>query len=183
MENTNPYQAPNAQVSAPKTETYQPKIFSTQGRIGRLRYLAYCFASYLILIPFIIIGVIVASVMGADSETYASITGIATITAYIPMMIFFFIIAKRRLNDMNQSGWLSLTILIPLVNIFIGLWLLFGRGTEGQNNHGPAPIANSTGVKVTAIIMVFIPILGIIAAVSIPAYQDYVERAQQTQTP
>jgi hypothetical protein len=39
---SNPYAAPDAVLSdVAEDETYEPQIFSVNGRIGRLRYLAY----------------------------------------------------------------------------------------------------------------------------------------------
>lgn len=172
----NPYQAPGADISnETSSETYQPKIFTSQGRIGRLRYLAYALASYLVLIPFAIIGAIVTAI---TSEPQAAL--VITILGYIPMMIFAFMFAKRRLNDLNQSGWLGLLFLVPIANIGIVLWLLFGKGSQENNKYGPAPRANSTGVKVTACLMIIVPFI-ILAAVALPAYNDYVERAKQSQ--
>ena len=84
----------------------------------------------------------------------------------------------RRLNDMGKSGWMGLLMLIPLVNIIFAFWLLLGRGDEGANEYGPAPAPNSTGVIVLACLLPVIMIIGILAAVSLPAYQDYTARAR-----
>ena len=174
---TNPYQAPDANVSNSSNETYQPQLFSTKGRIGRLRYLAYCLASYLVIIPFLIIAAILSSSYLSNSNTSLNIIFLA----YIPLFIFYFIIAKRRFNDVNASGWLNLLIFIPLIGSFVILYLIFARGTDGPNKYGPAPCENSTGVKFAACLMIFVPLIGILAAIALPAYSDYVERAKQSQ--
>jgi len=80
---------------------------------------------------------------------------------------------------MNKSGWFSCLMFVPIINIFICLWLLFGKGSEGENNFGVPACNNSTGVLIAAWFMILIPILGILAAITLPAYQDYVEKAQQ----
>lgn len=46
----------------------------------------------------------------------------------------------KRLHDLGQSGWVSLSQLIPFVNIVVGLWLLFGAGTDGANKYGAKPV-------------------------------------------
>ncbi len=176
---TNPYQAPASDVTqAHSNQPYQPNIFTAQGRIGRLRYLGYGMISYLCLIPiFALIGVS-AGISGSTGESGEP--GILIFVlggiAYLALIVFSFILAKRRLNDLNQSGWLSLLLFIPLVNIVVGLWLLFAPGKKEQNNYGPYPVKNPIGIVILALIMP-IAILGILAAVAIPAYQDYVERA------
>ena len=98
---------------------------------------------------------------------------------YIPMLAISFILCARRLNDLNHSGWWSVAMLVPFVNFLLGLYLLFAPGTAGSNNYGPAPSANTRGVVIAAwSIPVLSVVIGIVAAVSIPAYQDYVKRAQ-----
>lgn len=178
MTSTNPYKAPSADVNNASTRTYTPKIFSLSGRIGRLRYLAYAMASYLLLLP----GAIVVAIGNATGGEGSIITmaGLALLAlGYIALIVFVFALAKRRLNDMDKSGWFSLLFIIPLVNIFVGLWMLFSSGQKTENRFGRPPSANSTGVKVAACIFPVIMILGIVSAVALPAYQDYLIRAQQ----
>lgn len=45
----------------------------------------------------------------------------------------------RRLHDINMSGWYLLLSMIPIVNIFLGLMLLFKQGDDSTNNYGPPP--------------------------------------------
>ena len=174
---TNPFQAPDANVSNSSNETYQPQLFSTKGRIGRLRYLAYCLASYVFIIPLVAIIITLGSSLLKNSALSTSVA----VLIYIPVFILFFILAKRRLNDTNASGWLNLLIFIPIVGTILMLYLIFARGTDGPNKYGPAPCENSTGVKFAACLMIFVPLLGILTAIALPAYSDYVERAKQTQ--
>ena len=67
---------------------------------------------------------------------------------------------------------------MPLVNLMF--WFI--PGTDGQNRFGAKTPPNSTGVIVGVWIVPAIFVIGILAAVSIPAYQDYVKRAQVQQT-
>ena len=50
---------------------------------------------------------------------------------------------KRRLNDLDKSGWWQLLYLVPIVNILFALYLLFWPGTKGSNNYGLQPAKNS----------------------------------------
>jgi uncharacterized membrane protein YhaH (DUF805 family) len=67
--------------------------------------------------------------------------GIFELLAGIFSVFFGFSIAVRRLHDINQSGWWSLVALIPVVNFFFVLYLLFVEGT-GKNKFGPSPKQN-----------------------------------------
>jgi uncharacterized membrane protein YhaH (DUF805 family) len=47
----------------------------------------------------------------------------------------------RRWHDLDQSGWLTLTLLIPPANILIFFYLGSAHGTCGPNKYGPDPRA------------------------------------------
>jgi len=180
MDQHNPYQAPSSNTELnTKSGTYQPKVFSTKGRIGRLRYLAYIWAGYLVVIPVALMGGI-ASISGDPSSS--SLSGFMIfllVIAYIVMIAFFIILAKRRLNDLDHSGWMALIMLVPLVNVIFGLYIIFAAGKPDHNRFGPPPTKNSLIVKIAGLAMPVIAIIGIVAAVALPAYSDYVTRAQE----
>ena len=183
MNTENPYQAPSSDVSEAVPATYQPKIFTTQGRIGRLRYLAYGLASGLILIPVVMVAALIPALFSSDAgsdPTSSTIFIILVGLAYVFYLFFSFVFAKRRFNDMDQSGWLCILIIVPLLNLIAALFLIFAPGTKTANKFGPAPAPNTTWVKIGGLAMPVIAVLGILAAVAIPAYQDYVERAAQS---
>lgn len=147
----NPYAAPAADLSRAidDGQTYTPKMFALKGRIGRLRYLAYATCLGLI---FGIAAVAIAMGMAAIAPKLVFLS----LLAYIPAMAVGFIVAARRFNDMDQSGWLAALIIIPFANFFIMLWLIFGRGTPGSNRYGPAPTANTTWIMIGAWLPVII---------------------------
>lgn len=185
---TNPYQSPEAQLSTQtQSEPNQSGVFSMTGRIGRLRYLAYFMCIYLVIMLLVAIVSIIAAVaipaLGENNETAGGILGILMIfVIYVPMLFYGFVYAVRRLNDCGWSGWLSLLFIIPIANIVLGLILLFKRGDEGVNQYGAQPRPNSTAVKVAAFFGLILPAtVGVLAAIALPAYQDYVQRAQAAQ--
>ena len=53
--------------------------------------------------------------------------------------VFYGIQVIKRLHDVNLSGWFALLILIPTVNLFFFLYLLFAGGTVGANKYGYDP--------------------------------------------
>lgn len=46
----------------------------------------------------------------------------------------------RRCHDLDRSGYWGLLVLIPVVNFFFLLYLLFAKGTDGWNQYGPDPL-------------------------------------------
>lgn len=175
----NHYQAPASAPADPAFSTYQPRFLSLSGRIGRLRYLAYCMGLMLITYPVIFI---IFSLSGLfTGQAPGPMVFISLAVVYLALLVFTFGYAVRRLNDLDQSGWLSLLLLIPLVNLIMALVLLFARGTASSNRYGPAPVPNTKGVVVLALIPLLFAVLGIVAAISLPAYQQYILQAEQMQ--
>lgn len=172
----NPYSAPAAEMGGGE-ETYQPQIFSFSGRIGRLRYLAYGLAWNAVIVAAIfVLGLLGALVAGEGA------VAVVTLVGYAGTLVPMFVLAVRRLNDMDASGWLSLLLIVPFVNFIMALVLIFAPGTKGPNKYGAAPVDNSTGVIIAALIFPMLAILGIIAAIALPAYQEYTIRAEAAQT-
>ena len=59
---------------------------------------------------------------------------------FVPLMLPAVALAVRRWHDLNQSGWLQLLTLIPVVGgliVFVCLW--FVPGTKGANTFGRDP--------------------------------------------
>lgn len=181
---TNPYRSPAAAIQdvyPPSTAdtTYQPRIFSSDGRLGRLRYLVYSFIVQLVIMVLIgILAAVAIPLLTSSGNSTAQMLMLAAI--YVPFLISMLVMAKRRLNDMNQSGWLSLLMLVPLVNVVMSLVLLFWPGSAGSNAYGPKPEKNSTALVVFGLLLPLM-VIGTLAAIAIPAYQDYVKRAQAVQ--
>ena len=147
------------------------KVFSAQGRIGRVRYIGYTFG-YTFLIA-LVIGM-VGALLGGVSAGFAFVVGAA---GYIAIVVMQILLTIQRSHDMNVTGWLCLISLIPLAALVF--W--FVPGTRGANNYGPPPPPNTMGAVVVACILPIIMIVGIVAAVAIPAYQDYTQRAATEQ--
>lgn len=157
----NPYQAPSASVADAREQTQPVKLLSVSGRIGRARYIAYSVALYLVF------GVLVTLL--------ALVEPLLSFIPWAVMFVLMVMLTIQRSHDFNFNGWLSLLMLVPLVNF---LFLLV-PGTDGANRYGARTPPNSAGVLILAWLLPVVMVLGILAAVAIPAYQDYVKRAQQ----
>jgi uncharacterized membrane protein YhaH (DUF805 family) len=170
---TNPYQTPEGQLTTDDLAYGDVKFFSPSSRINRLRYWAHSMLfTFAMIGVFIVIGLLAAFV----SETLAIGLGVI---AYIAMLVFSFILIIQRLHDLNKTGWMSLLAIIPLANIYLMVLLLFFKGTEGRNNYGLQTPPNKTWHWILAFSFpVLMVVIGILAAIALPAYQGYVERAQ-----
>ncbi len=169
MSDANPYSAPDAALDTGQDVLYQPKIFSFSGRIGRMRYLAYGVGLYILLMAALIpLGGMAAS-MG--DEAGMSMLGMVMIGLfYIAIFAISIMFAKRRLNDLNRSGWWFLVFLIPIVNLLMTIYILFFPGSDGDNKFGPAPTSNSVGVLILGWMMPVFFIVGIGAAILLPQF-------------
>ncbi len=167
----NPYTAPKANVSG--AETFgEVKVFSAGGRIGRVRYIGYTVGLTMLIAA--AIGAI-AGVAGTAGGQSAILP--VTIIGYGLIIIVQVLLSIQRAHDFNTTGWLAILAFIPLVNLLF--WLI--PGTDGENRFGLKPPPNGVGAVLLAFILPLIFVIGIVAAIAIPAYQDYVERAKAAQ--
>jgi uncharacterized membrane protein YhaH (DUF805 family) len=177
MSSVNPYEAPQASLQRENlNETFdETSPFSAAGRFGRANYLAYSLGLYLIFM--LVVGAVTAatSFMG---DAASMIVGAVTLIAYVALFGAAIIFMIRRLHDLNWSGWLSVLTVVPLANLIIAIPCLFFRGTSGPNNYGPPPKPNKTHVAI-ATVFVLVFVIGIVAAIAIPAYQQYTQKAQE----
>ena len=167
----NPYSAPDASLDTGHNEEYyQPKIFSFSGRIGRMRYLAYNAGANLILFGALVL--MSGGVAGlAAIPEMSSAFGLFYIVANLVTFVIAIIWGKRRLNDLNRTGWWMLLLIVPLVNLIFFIYLMCFGGNEESNNYGSPPVANSLGVKILGsllIAMFALGFVGILAAMLLP---------------
>ena len=167
---SSPYATPQAPVGESLEEYGELNVFSIEGRIGRLRYLAWSLVLMLACIP---VFAVAAIGFGMSDILGAILVGVAA----IGMLVVAVQIGVQRLHDLNWSGWLFLLTLIPIVGSVMNLLMLVVPGTTGANGFGPPPPPNSTAVKVLCWLWLLVPVLGIVAAIALPAYQEYVNRA------
>lgn len=182
MNDVNPYTAPDAPINVQQEEYYQPKVLSFKGRIGRLRYLAYGVGTNILLMfaMSILVGGLASIDAVSDTNVVASVL---LVLVYAAMVVFTIMFGKRRLNDLNKSGWWLFVLLVPLANMALTIYLIFFAGTAGVNDYGPVPVENTLGVKILGLLLPVIFVLGVLSAIAIPAFNGYVQQAQQMQQP
>jgi uncharacterized membrane protein YhaH (DUF805 family) len=160
----NPYAKPNAAVAEAAEEYQEVKVFSASGRIGRVRYIAYGMGIYFL---FALVGAGLSAVLGS----------FGMVIAWLAIMVVGFMLTIQRCHDFNTTGWLSLLVLVPLVNLIF--WFI--PGTDGSNDYGAKTPPNGTGVIIAALIIPILFVVGIVAAVALPAFQQYQAKAKQMQ--
>lgn len=144
-----PYAPPRANVgeSLPAFATLKP--FSVEGRIGRLRFLAWTMVLSLVALPIVgVFALIALGLVSGDSTTGLIFGGILAVFLFIGFMIVSILFSVQRLHDIGWSGWLWLLNLVPFVGSFFPLVIMVVPGNTGANRYGPPPPPNSTAVKV-----------------------------------
>lgn len=114
--------------SAIRGGSTKPRWFEVDGRLNRMEY----FLRMLILTP---AGAIGSGLIDAGKSDLVVIG--VMLLAGVTVSSSFQII--KRFHDMGDSGWWQLLLLIPFLNILIGLGLLFWPGTDGFNRFGKKP--------------------------------------------
>lgn len=176
---SNPYAAPQAAVAGarePDQEEFQEvRIWSASGRMGRVRYVVNGIGMYLLFS--VCMGLISAALGRLAPQLVGTVFLLVAGVAYIALMVVMFLLMIQRCHDFDASGWLSLLMLVPLVNFIFALVLLLMPGSKGSNRFG-APTPPNTTFSVILACVIPLLFVGILAAVAIPAYQQYSMRAQ-----
>lgn len=92
-----------------------------QGRINRRNYIVWA--------------MLVSAVVGLLAD-FLKDMGPLVYVLYLASLVITMSAAVRRLHDFNKSGWLALLFIIPLVNLVLGLFLIFKKGDSGKNKYG-----------------------------------------------
>ncbi|MHC3125046.1 DUF805 domain-containing protein [Acinetobacter sp. GN11] len=159
----------------------QDSPFKASGRFGRLSYAAWLLLYAIIFTSaFAVIGMTAGLVVEPSSNVPVTVGFILLFVLYIAYFYSTFILMIRRLHDRNHSGWLSLLLLVPFVNIGLMIYLFAAKGDEGTNDYGPARATPSWERILGWIYIIIIPILFIVGiiAIAVPSYQTYIEKSE-----
>jgi uncharacterized membrane protein YhaH (DUF805 family) len=111
-------------------------LLSPSGRISRSQYwLKWA-------LPVAAIVIVLILLVFAASDDPRLITFIIPIVELIVLWPSIAILIKRS-HDRNRSGWFILLFLVPFLNFWPFIELLFMRGTIGSNRFGPDPVPAS----------------------------------------
>lgn len=129
--------APYPSQAARPENGIKEMFFSFEGRLNRQRYLLRVLA--LGLVDSIITFVLESLMMGAflsGSSGAAIVMGLLFLLIAVFFMIAGISLGVRRCHDLDKSGW----YLLAGILIIPGLYLIFAKGTEGENQYGPDPL-------------------------------------------
>lgn len=183
----NPYSAPTADMSYDDEyfEYDTTPFYKASGRIGRVRFFAYTMMLVLCaMVAMFVLGILSAILIPMLGESVATVLGVIVMVGIWAGMVYInFAPSIRRLNDLNKTGWISLLYLVPIINLLLWLYLSFARGDEGLNDYGAPAEPPSTLMTILALVLplAFVAMFGILAAIALPAYNNYIERAQSYQ--
>ncbi|WP_180191268.1 DUF805 domain-containing protein [Acinetobacter sp. YH01006] len=152
---------------------------SIKGRFGRLSFIAWsAFLHFIFLFSSIALGlsidIVNLAVHSMDSNWLLSIQGLAGIGVLIMILVYAYfalVVTVRRLHDMNRSGWWALLLLLPLVNIFVWLYIVFGSGDRGINDYGPARMT-LLWEKMLAWLMIVLILLSLLGSLALLGYMS-----------
>ena len=156
-----PYAPPRATVGEKLPTFSSLKPFSFEGRIGRLRYLAWTMALTLVTLG---IGSVFAvfgfALISSDSPAGLILAGLLAFILIVVLAVASIQFTVQRLHDIGWSGWLWLLTLVPVVGSVFPFVMMIVPGNSTANRYGASPPPNSTAVKVlSALWLVFIAIL------------------------
>jgi uncharacterized membrane protein YhaH (DUF805 family) len=182
-----PYAPPQARVGEKLPEFAALKPFSIEGRIGRLRFLAWTLVLSLVTLPVVgVFALIGLGLVSGNSTTGLILGGILAFFLFLAFIVVGVLFSVQRLHDIGWSGWLWLLHLVPFIGSFFPLVIMLVPGNTGANRYGPPPPPNSTAVKVLcALWIVFIGLFGVAAMLGgISAiqqeYEDSLESSYQS---
>ena len=101
-------------------------IFSFKGRRNRKSYILFVLA--------------VAVLSAISNIIFIEIAPVLVLIIFIPLTIAQLAVTTQRLRDTDHTGWWVLLGFIPIINLILGLYLLFKKGTEGNNRFGSDPL-------------------------------------------
>jgi uncharacterized membrane protein YhaH (DUF805 family) len=122
------------------TEPFRWKEFLlwSSGRISRSQYWLRW------MLPYFVVYVICWVLdVGLGTTAYSRyhdqpgiLCGILSLLAIWPSVVT----ALKRIHDHGRSGWFYLVLLIPVVQLWPAIEIMFLRGTKGPNRFGPDPL-------------------------------------------
>ncbi|VVP52655.1 DUF805 domain-containing protein [Pseudomonas fluorescens] len=178
-----PYAPPLANVGEGVAGFATLKPFGVEGRIGRLRFLAWSMVLSLVTMAVVgVFAIIGLALVSSDSTAGLIIGGILAFFLCLAFLIASIMISVQRLHDIGWSGWLWLLNLVPFVGSFFPLLLLAMPGNQTANRYGAPPPPNSTAVKVLSALWLVVIALVIVGALAggLSAIQDEYENTLES---
>jgi uncharacterized membrane protein YhaH (DUF805 family) len=118
----------------PHKRSKGPSIWSAVGRINRMSYVKVNLSTAIIAL---VLGMFpYESPEAVASHPYVAWT---VYLAYLALTFVAVVAGIKRLHDLDRTGWWILLMMVPLVNLILGVFLTFRRGQDHANRFGPPP--------------------------------------------
>ena len=121
--------------------------FSFGGRLNRAKY---WIAAIVMGVLYTVVSLLDANVIHSPVLMSFAVDGggaqgigALSVIAWVLVIIMGLALGIKRLHDRDRSGWFYLLMLVPLVNLWILIEILFLRGTVGPNRFGPDPLGGT----------------------------------------
>ncbi|MBN3967495.1 DUF805 domain-containing protein [Pseudomonas gregormendelii] len=178
-----PYAPPYAAVGETVTGFAPLKPFSFQGRIGRLRFLAWTMVLTLVTLGLgSVLALMGLAVLSSDSSGGLILAGLLAFILIAALGFVSIQFSVQRLHDIGWSGWLWLLNLVPFVGSFFPFVMMIMPGNSVANRYGAPPPPNSNAVKVLSCLWVVFIALVFIGGLAggLSAIQDEYQSATQS---
>ncbi len=110
------------------------KYVDFTGRARRAEY--WWFALFSVVVSLILMG-LQSMLFGVAFGQMGILSGLWSLATILPSIA----VGVRRLHDLDKSGWWLLIALVPIIGGLLLLYWFVQRGTVGQNQYGPDPVA------------------------------------------
>ena len=110
------------------------EIFSFQGRANRAWYIGHVIVDDFVILSLIVLMLVLGVVTGTPLFV------LPLVGVLFGAVVAATAVSVKRLHDLNMSGWHLLGMMIPIYNLYLGLKMVFVRGTTGPNRFGNDPL-------------------------------------------
>lgn len=111
------------------------EVFTLQGRANRAWYFWHIVLDDVAILMLIVTLVLIGGVLQTPA-VLLPIFGVILAGVWAGIAV-----TVKRLHDLGRPGSHWWLLLIPIYNVYLGLVLLFGKGTPGPNRFGPDPLS------------------------------------------
>lgn len=114
------------------------EMFGTfSGRLNRKRYFGRSLLLGAATAVIYIVGLLIVGICSVLSNALAGMVGVfLAVLMMVMVMLVHISLGARRCHDLDKSGWLYIAVMIPFLGALVALYLLFAKGTEGNNKYG-----------------------------------------------
>lgn len=125
---------------------FRAHFFAWRGRLNRMRHFKRQLAVFGLMCAAMLLLASVLDLLSPHLRHSEIVTWI--IIALMGVVVLAYAVSSvmlqiRRLHDLNLSGFFLLLRLVPFVDVILCLYLIFAKGTEGDNRFGHDPLGSA----------------------------------------